>query len=456
MARGSRSKQSKANAEVTADADYELVHARVAAVDVAKDFGVVCLRADDLVDAAGRRQSRTWTVQARTTDVLELAARLTSERVQKVTLESTGDYWRIWYYLLEAAGLSVQLVNARDVKNVPGRPKTDKQDAIWLAKLTERGMLRPSFVPPEQIRSLRDYTRLRATMVADRTRYWQRIEKLLEDALIKLSSVASSLTTASARDMIEALIAGERDPHTLAGKARGVMKHKHDALVEALTGRFDNHHAQLARLMLDKIDAFTTDIDTLTAAVEARLTEIDPPHHDHDHDHDNDGGGGAMMSLAERLDEIPGVGPATAQILIAELGVDPAVWPDADHLAAWAKLTPATIQSGNTNRTGSTGHGNPWLKAALGEAAAGAARTHTHLGAVYQRIVKRRGKRRALVAVARHILVIAYRLMSDPHARYLELGPDYVTRRTDTARRVRHHIAQLETLGYKAVLAPVA
>ena len=184
--------------------------------------------------------------------------------------------WRIWFYLLEAAGLSVQLVNARDVKNVPGRPKTDKLDAVWLAKLTEKGLLRPSFVPPAPIRELRDYTRLRIDLTRERSRYWQRLEKLLEDALIKVSAVASTLDTLSVRDMLEALIAGERDPRRLAGLARGRMKPKQAALVEALTGRFDDHHAELTRMLLDQIDALAAQIGTLTTRIDELLTAMEP------------------------------------------------------------------------------------------------------------------------------------------------------------------------------------
>jgi transposase len=190
-------------AEEIPDAEHELVIERVAAIDVAKASGTVCLR---LAGTSGRRVSRVWDVQAVTGAIAGLADQLTELGVQRVTVESTSDYWRIWYYLLEAGGLDVQLVNARDVKNVPGRPKTDKLDAVWLAKLTEKGLLRPSFVPPAPIRQLRDYTRLRVDLTRERTRYWQRLEKLLEDALIKISAVASKLDTLSTRDMIEALI----------------------------------------------------------------------------------------------------------------------------------------------------------------------------------------------------------------------------------------------------------
>lgn len=203
-------------------------------------------------------------MQARTGAITELGEQLVELGVEKITVESTSDYWRIWYYLLEAAGLSVQLVNARDVKNVPGRPKTDKLDSVWLAKLTEKGLLRPSFVPPAEIRRLRDYTRLREDLTRERSRYWQRLEKLLEDALIKVSVVASRLDTMSTRDMIEALIAGERDARRLAELARGRMKAKRSELITALDGRFDDHHAELARMLLAQIDALSVQINTLS------------------------------------------------------------------------------------------------------------------------------------------------------------------------------------------------
>ena len=248
-------KQASLEPEEIPDAEHELIIERVAAIDVAKASGKVCVRASK--DAAGRRSSRVWDVAATTGAITELAAQLMVDRIDRVTVESTSDYWRIWYYLLESAGLSVQLVNARDVKNVPGRSKTDKLDAVWLAKLTEKGLLRPSFVPPAPIRQLRDYTRLRVDLTRERTRYWQRLEKLLEDALIKVSAVASTLDTLSVRDMLAGLIAGERDPRRLADLARGRMKIKRAALIEALTGRFDDHHAELARMLLDQIHALT-------------------------------------------------------------------------------------------------------------------------------------------------------------------------------------------------------
>ena len=441
------------------DEEYEQVLARVCAIDVAKASGKVCTRVPH-ESRPGRRCTRVWDVDATTNAVLELGEHLVAERIEKVTLESTSDYWRIWFYLLEAAGLNVQLVNARDIKNAPGRPKTDKLDSVWQAKMTERGMLRPSFVPPMEIRRLRDYTRLRVDLTHERTRYWQRLEKLLEDALIKVSAVASTLDTKSTRDMLEALIAGERDPQVLAGLARGRMRSKNAALIQALTGRFDAHHAELTRMLLDQIDTLTRQIDTLTGRIDQLLAAI-PAAQGVDADGTTGPGAGhgpdaAALPAVDRLDQITGIGRSGAQAIIAEVGLDMNRFPTSGHLVSWAKLSPRTIQSGPVTRSGRTGKGNPYLKGALGEAAASAARTDTFLGERYRRIVKRRGKLKALVAVARSILVIVWQLLADPLARYHDLGSGYYAARTDQARKARNHIRQLEALGYKVTLEPAA
>ena len=441
------------------DEEHEQILERVCAIDVAKASGMVCTRVPH-PSRPGARRTRVWEADATTNAILELGGHLAGEGIEKVTLESTSDYWRIWFYLLEAAGLDVQLVNARDVKNAPGRPKTDKLDSVWQAKLTERGMLRPSFVPPAEIRQLRDYTRLRTDLTRERTRYWQRLEKLLEDSLIKVSAVASSLDTKSVRDMLEALIAGERDPRALAGLARGRMKAKHAALIEALTGRFDDHHAELARMLLDQVDALNAQIGKLTSRIEDLVAAI-PAAQGIDADGSTGpsagaGPGAPVLPAIARLDEIPGISPFGAQIILAEIGLDMTRFTTAGHLVSWARLCPRTIQSGAKNRSGKTGKGNPYLKGVLGEIAAAAAKTDTFLGERYRRIVKRRGKLKALVAVARTILVIIWHLLADPAARYHDLGAGYYASRTDKDRKARNHIRQLEALGFTVTLAPAA
>jgi transposase len=433
------------------DAESEQVWTRVCAVDVAKGSGMVCVR---LPAGGQRRVSRVWQVVATTNAVGDLAAELVAAGVEKVTVESTSDYWRIWFYLFEAAGLDVQLVNAREVKNVPGRPKTDKLDAVWLAKLTEKGLLRPSFVPPRPVRVLRDYTRMRVDLIRDRTRYWSRLEKLLEDALIKVSSVASTLRTVSTRDMVEALIAGQRDPRTLASLAHGALRRKRAALTEALTGQFDAHHGELARILLDQIDRLDTEITNLTTRIGQVLDDIDPPPVQPPPAQPS-GGGDTPPQARQRLAEIPGINTQSAQLIIAEIGLDMTRFPTAAHLVSWAKLSPRTIQSGTSLTTGKTGKGNPYLKGVLGMAAATAARGKgTFLSERYRRLVKRRGKGKAQVALARSILVIIWHLLADPTARYHDLGADFHERRVNTTRKINSLVRQLEALGHTVTLQP--
>jgi transposase len=441
------------------DEEYEQVLERVAAVDVAKASGMVCTRVPHQA-RAGKRRTRVQLVNATTNAILELGDHLAGEGIEKVTLESTSDYWRIWFYLLEAAGLDVQLVRAQDVKQAPGRPKTDKLDAVWLAKLTERGMLRPSFVPPAEIRQLRDYTRLRTDLARERTRHYSRLEKLLEDALIKVSAVASKLDTKSVRDMLEALIAGQRDPEALADLARGRMRAKHDRLVQALTGKFDDHHAELARMLLDQIDALSAQIGKLTTRIGELIAAIPAAQGvDADGTTGPDGGhgeGAPVLPALERLDEVTGIGREAAQAIIAEIGLNMTAFPTAAHLVSWAKLSPRTIQSGAKNRSGKTGKGNPYLKGVLGEAAAAAGRTDTFLGERYRRLARRRGKLKAMVAIARSILVIIWHLLTDRSTRYHDLGASYHASRIDQNRKMRNHVRQLEALGYSVTLAPAA
>jgi transposase len=439
------------------DEEYERAWERVAAIDVAKASGVVCTRVPD-EDRPGRRTMHVWTVKATKRAIIELADHLRGQQIQVVTLESTSDYWRIWWVVLEAAGLKVQLVNARHVKNVPGRAKTDKKDAVWLAKLTERGLLQPSFVPPPQIRRLREFTRLRADLVHERTRYWARLEKLLERALIKISAVLSRLTTDTARVMIEALITGERNPRTLAELAIGKARSKKAELAGALDGDWQPHHSELARILLDQIDALTAQIDALTGRV-CELIEQIPAAWGTDADgvtgpQAGTGPAPVILPAVARLDEITGCGIIAAQAIIAEIGLDMTVFGTSGRLVSWAKRSPQTRQSGTKTAGGRTGKGNPYLNGILGEIAASASRTDTFLGERYRRLARRRGKRKALAAVARSILVIIFHLLADREARFRDLGPGWYDTHINAERKTRNLIRQLEALGHTVTITP--
>ncbi|ONH22456.1 IS110 family transposase [Pseudofrankia asymbiotica] len=443
--------------EDVADGEHEQIVARVAAVDIGKRIGKVCTRLPHETKE-GRRHTRVWDVPSITGSIIELADHLACQGVERVVLESTSDYWRPFYYLLEARGLSVWLVNARDVKNVPGRPKTDKLDAVWLAKLAERGMLRPSFVPPPEIRRLRDLTRLRHDLTTERTRHKQRVEKILEDALIKLSTVLTDIFGVSGRAMLDALVAGERDPKRLAGLARGRVRATRAELAAALTGQFSDHHAYLVRTLLAQIDTLDHQIAEITTRIDEQVAALPTPDSDDPTPPPEDTATGGHQApdtepvpfgtdLLDRLDEIPGISRHTAQVVLAEIGTRMDQFPTPGHLASWAKLSPRTIQSGATTRSGKTGKGNSYLRGALGEAATAAAKTKTFLGARYRRLVRHRGKLKALVAVARSILIIIWQLVNDPTARFHDLGADYHTNRLNKNHRKRALLRELADLG---------
>jgi transposase len=416
--------------------DNEEIIARVAALDIGKAELVCCVR---LPAPRGRRKrlQEVSTHSTMTSSLTELANHLVELGVQRVVMEATSDYWKPVFYLLEAHGLDPWLVNARDVKHLPGRPKTDVIDAVWLCKLAERQMLRPSFVPPLPIRRLRDLTRYRVDLVATRTAEKNRVEKLLEDACIKLSVVASDIFGVSGRAMMAALIAGERDPKVLAQLARRRMHTKITRLEDAFNGHFDHHHRFLLARMLGRIDSIDADIAAVDEQIEAHLAPF--------------------AEAAARLDEIPGIGPVAAAAIIAEIGLDMSRFPTAGHLCSWAKFSPGiTSSAGKTKGNGSSGHGNRYLARTLGEAAVVAGRTDTFLGERYRRIARRRGKKRAMVAVGRSILVIVWHLLANDDARFTDLGPDHFTRHLNPDRQKRNHIRQLEALGYTVTLTPAA
>jgi transposase len=433
---GGRVREEMTESMLAESQDEEEIIARVAALDIGKAELVCCVR----IPAEGNRKKRLQEVSTHSTmtrSLGELANRLVGLGIERVVMEATGDYWKPVFYLLEAHGLQPWLVNARDVRHLPGRPKTDVLDAVWLCKVAERQMLRPSFVPPLEIRRLRDLTRYRIDLVGERTAEKNRVEKLLEDACIKLSVVASDIFGVSGRDMMAALIAGERDPKVLAQLARSVMRNKISDLEEAFTGRFDDHHRFLLARMLARIDGIDADIAALDEQIEVQLAPF--------------------AAAAERLDDIPGIGPVAAAIIIAEIGVDMSQFPTAGHLCSWAKFCPGINSSaGKTKGNGSSGHGNRYLARALGEAAVIAGRTNTFLGERYRRIARRRGKKRAIVAVGRSILVATWHILQDPDTRFHDLGHDYVHARTNPDARKHNHIRQLEALGYTVTLTPVA
>ena len=386
---------------------------------------------------AGRRQQETRSFRTTRKELLALADWLRSWGVTKVGMESTGDYWKPVYFLLEQQDLDCVLYHAAQVKALPGRPKTDKQDAVWIAKITERGSLPSSFVPPEDIRRLRTHTRYRRTVTQARTAEMQRVEKLLEDAHLKLSSVISDIHGVSGRAMLEAIIAGERNPVRLAQLARGRMRGKIRQLEEALDCSFlTGEHVFILAMMLAAIDDCTARISELTTRIE-QLTE-------------------PYWHQIDQLDAVHGTGIITAQDVIAEIGVDMTVFPTAAHLVSWAKWCPQVSRSGGKRKgSNATGRGNPYLSAALGEASMAAGRTDSFLGAKYRRLNKRMPKRKALVATGNSILTTYHALLSDPAASYHDLGPDYYDQRAGVRRQARNHLKSLERLGCKVTIEPL-
>lgn len=407
------------------------IHDRVAGLDVHRDSVAACVELFDGTSVEIDKESFSTTAAG----VRALGEWLADREVELVVMEATGVYWRPVYYGLEDRFGELWLVNAHHVKNVPGR-KTDMSDAEWLADVAAHGMVRPSLVPPPEIRGLRELTRYRKTQITARGQEIQRLEKLLQDAGIKLTSVASKVWSQSSRAMVEMLISGQRDPAVLAELAKGRMRPKIPALIEALESRWVSHHSAVARQILAHIDFLDTTIDTLSAEIVERLVPFQ----------------GAVNLLMT----IPGVSELTAQIIIAETGADMSRFPTPGHLAAWAGVAPASHESAGKRRPAGTRHGSRHLRHALIEAARAAARTKgTFLSARYGRIARRRGPNKAAVAIAHSILVSVWHMLTTGEI-YQELGADFYDKKKDPAREVRRHIAELEAAGYTVTLTTAA
>jgi transposase len=449
----------KIPAQLVEDEEYQLRHEKVAGIDIAKAKADVCTRLPPAREG-GRRRSRVEEVPATAREVLALGGRLLADGVELVVMESTSDYWRIWYYLLESLGLAVALVNSSQARQLAGRPKTDRLDAQWLARLAEMGLLRPSFVPPPEVRALRDLTRARLQLVRDRTRAWQRLEKLLEGALIKLSSQLSSLAKVkSARLILEALADGERDPKALAGLALGSLRGRRSDLEKSLDGMMIGaHHARLIRIHLNQVDALDRSVAAIEDDIAAALQEIPAACGiAADGTRTADPGPGALLLPADaRLAEIPGITLDLARAIIAETGPDMSAFPTAGHLVSWAGLAPVARQSGPRNGKPKKGQGNAYLKGYCTQAANGAAKTASFLGERHGRLARRIGPPRAQCAVARSILVIIWHILHDPAARYRDLGPDWHQHKTSRDKKIRAYIRQLQALGLEVTITSPA
>jgi transposase len=409
----------------------ETVVQRAAGLDIAKASLVACIRVP-APQGGWQISKRKFTTM--TADLLVLADWLADHGITRVGMESTGDYWRAVFYLLEQR-FDCWLLNARHLRAVPGR-KTDMTDAEWICDLVAHGLVRPSFVPPPPIRRLRDLTRRRTILLAERTREKQRMEKLLEDAGVKLSVVATDVFGKSGRAILDALIAGQRDGQVLAELALGRLRKKLPALTEALTGHFNDHHGFLAEMICCHIDA----IDRMVGALDTRIdAEINPYR--------------AEVAL---LDSIPGVDTRTAEVIVAEIGTDMRRFASAAHLASWAGICPGNNKTGGKSKPARTRPGDRWLKAALGTAAMGAIRTkHSYAHALFRRVAVRRGGKRAQAAVAHSLLVATWHVLIT-QTPYHDLGGDYFVTRDNPDHRRRRAVIQLERLGYRVTLEPMA
>jgi transposase len=406
----------------------ETMIARCCGLDVHKASVRACVRL--LVDGVVRELIETFGTT--TSDLLALRDWLMAHEVTHVAMESTGVYWKCVYYVLED-DFELLLVNAQHIKHVPGR-KTDTIDAAWIAQLLACGLLRGSLVPPPRIRELRDLTRYRKALIYERSRAVNRLHKLLEDAGVKLACVATDVMGASGRAMMHALINGNADADALAELAKGKLRKKLPALRKALEGRFGAHHAFLLERMLARIEDLEDDIDAICARVEEQI--------------------GPFEAAIELLRTIPGVERRTAEVIIAETGGDISAFPTAGHLASWAGVCPGQRESAGKRKSARTRKGSPWLRATLIESARAASRSKgTYLGERYRRLARRRGDKKAIIAIAHDILTATWHMLTTGEI-YRELGPAIVSERdADNARR--RAIRQLERLGHKVTLQPL-
>jgi transposase len=404
----------------------EILYKSCCGLDVHKKMIVACLRQ---TDEAGKVGKQVRTFGTTTSELLTLSDWLVEAGCTHVAMEATGVYWKPVYHILEGQ-MELLVVNAQHIKAVPGR-KTDVKDAEWIAELLQHGLLKASFIPPQSQRDLRDLTRYRTTLVRERARIVNRLQKVLEEANLKLAGVATDVMGVSSRAMLEALLAGQTDSRQLAELAKGRLRKKIPQLKEALTGRVREPHRFLLSEQLTHIDYLDEAIDRLNAEIGERLRPFEPE--------------------IRLLDTIPGINRHTAEELIAEIGADMSRFPDGHHLASWAGMCPGHNESGGKRKSGKTRKGNSWLRSTLVEAAHGAAHTKdTYLASQYHRLVGRRGKKRALVAVGHSLLVISHYVLKRRQA-YYDLGSNYFEE-LHRQRMERNLVKRLENLGYKVTL----
>jgi len=435
----------------------DVIYTHCAGLDVhKKTVSVCCMTAGP----KGERLIEHHSFGTMTVDLLALSDWLTSKQVTHIAVESSGEFWKPLYNLLEGH-FDILVVNAKHVKNVPGR-KTDVKDAEWLADLLRHGLLRGSFIPPQPQRDLRDLTRQRTNLVQDRATVVNRLHKVLEWANIKLTSVATDVTGVSARAMLEAILQGRVLPQTLAALARGRLRKKLPELERALTGFVRDHHRFLIANHLAQIDFLDEQIGAFNAEIvkhieqQAALPPTQPSQPDTPKVDERLASSTAPLdwrTAVELLDTIPGIGQRLAQQLVAEIGTDMSRFPSEAHIASWAKLSPGNNESAGKRHSGRTGHGNRWLRTSLIQAAHAAIKVkNTYLRSFYYRLAGRRGAKRAIVAVAHRILIAAYHMLVR-HEPYKELGATYLDERNKT-KLVKRMTRRIEQLGYQVILEP--